>query len=346
MIRVAINGFGRIGRNVLRASVQHSEWEKNFEIVAINDLGNTEILAHLLKYDSIYGKFNGTVQAKENGIDVNDRFIEFFSQVNPSNLPWKKLDIDVCIESTGVFRSREGASKHLEAGAKKVLISAPAKDPHLTIVLGVNEKEYQPDKHNIVSNASCTTNSLAPPVKVLNAAFGIEKGFMTTIHSYTGDQRILDFPHKDFRRARAAAVSIIPTTTGAAKAVGLVLPEMKGKIDGIAVRVPTPDGSLTDFTAILSNEVTKDDINHAMAHAAENSLRGILEYSEEPLVSTDIIGNPHSSIIDGLSTRVIGERSNLIKILAWYDNEWGYSCRVVDLVNYMFNKIKIPTTYA
>lgn len=346
MIRVAINGFGRIGRNVLRASVQHSEWEKNFEIVAINDLGNTEILAHLLKYDSIYGKFNGTVQAKENGIDVNDKFIEFFSQVNPSNLPWKKLDIDVCIESTGVFRSREGASKHLEAGAKKVVISAPAKDPDLTVVLGVNEKQYQPDKHNIVSNASCTTNSLAPPVKVLDDTFGLEKGFMTTIHSYTGDQRILDFPHKDFRRARAAAVSIIPTTTGAAKAVGLVLPHLKGKIDGLAVRVPTPDGSLTDFTATLTQEVTKDDVNHAMAHAADTNLKGILEYTEEPLVSTDIIGNPHSSIIDALSTRVIGERSNLVKILAWYDNEWGYSCRIVDLINYMFNKIKIPTTYA
>jgi glyceraldehyde 3-phosphate dehydrogenase len=346
MIRVAINGFGRIGRNVLRASVQHSEWEKNFEIVAINDLGNTEILAHLLKYDSIYGKFNGTVQAKENGIDVNNKFIEFFSQVNPSNLPWKKLDIDVCIESTGVFRSREGASKHLEAGAEKVVISAPAKDPDLTIVLGVNEKEYQPDKHNIISNASCTTNSLAPLVKVLNDSFGFEKGFMTTIHSYTGDQRILDFPHKDFRRARAAAVSIIPTTTGAAKAVGLVLPALKGKIDGLAVRVPTPDGSLTDLTATLTQDVTKDDINHAMAHASENNLKGILEYTEEPLVSTDIVGNPHSSIIDGLSTRVIGDRSNLIKILAWYDNEWGYSCRIVDLVNYMFNKIRIPTTYA
>lgn len=344
MIRIAINGFGRIGRNVLRAAVQHSEWDKKFEIIAINDLGNTEILAHLLKYDSIYGKFNGTIQPKENGIDVNGKFIEFYSQVNPSNLPWKKLDIDVAIESTGVFRSREGASKHLEAGANKVIISAPAKDPDLTIVLGVNEKDYDPDKHQIISNASCTTNSLAPPVKVLHDSFGLERGFMTTIHSYTGDQRILDFPHKDFRRARAAALSIIPTTTGAAKAVGLVLPELKGKIDGLAVRVPTPDGSLTDFTAILNQDVTKEDINHAMSHSAGNSLKGILEYTEEPIVSTDIVGNPHSSIIDGLSTRVIGERGNLIKILAWYDNEWGYSCRVVDLVNYLFHNIKIPTT--
>ncbi|MBU0496967.1 MAG: type I glyceraldehyde-3-phosphate dehydrogenase, partial [Candidatus Thermoplasmatota archaeon] len=296
MIRIAINGFGRIGRNVLRAAVQHSEWDKKFEIIAINDLGNTEILAHLLKYDSIYGKFNGTIQPKENGIDVNGKFIEFYSQVNPSNLPWKKLDIDVAIESTGVFRSREGASKHLEAGANKVIISAPAKDPDLTIVLGVNEKDYDPDKHQIISNASCTTNSLAPPVKVLHDSFGLERGFMTTIHSYTGDQRILDFPHKDFRRARAAALSIIPTTTGAAKAVGLVLPELKGKIDGLAVRVPTPDGSLTDFTAILNQDVTKEDINHAMSHSAGNSLKGILEYTEEPIVSTDIVGNPHSSI--------------------------------------------------
>ncbi|MCK5262007.1 MAG: aldehyde dehydrogenase, partial [Thermoplasmatales archaeon] len=251
MIRIVINGFGRIGRNFLRSALQHSQYGKKFEIIAVNDLGNTEILAHLLKYDSIYGKFDGVVNTKNNGIEVNGKLIKFFSQVNPSKLPWKKMDTDVVIESTGMFCTREGASKHLQAGAKKVVISAPAKEPDLTIVLGVNEHLYDSDKHNIISNASCTTNSLAPPVKVLNDKFGIEKAFMTTIHSYTGDQRILDFPHKDLRRARAAAVSIIPTTTGAAKAVSLVIPELKGKIDGLAVRVPTPDGSLTDLTCVL-----------------------------------------------------------------------------------------------
>jgi len=343
MIRIGINGFGRIGRNVLRAALQHTQYGKEFEIIAINDLGNTEILAHLLKYDSIYGRFNGDIHAKENGIEVNGKFLEFFSQVNPSNLPWGKYDIDVVIESTGVFRDREGASKHLEAGAKKVVISAPAKDPDITIVLGVNEQLYDADKHNIVSNASCTTNSLAPPVKILNDKFGIEKGIMTTIHSYTGDQRILDFPHKDLRRARAASVSIIPTTTGAAKAVSLVIPEMEGKIDGLSVRVPTQDGSLTDFTCVLKKEVTRDEINAALKNAAESNLKGILEYSEEPLVSVDIIGNPHSAIIDGLSTTVVGGQGNLAKIFSWYDNEWGYSCRIVDLINYMFQKKNVET---
>jgi glyceraldehyde 3-phosphate dehydrogenase len=340
MIRVAINGFGRIGRNTLRAALTHSQYGKQFEIVAINDLGNTETLAHLFKYDSIYGKFPGDVHAKPNGIEIDGRFIEFCSQVDPVNLPWGKLDIDVALESTGVFRARDGASKHLTAGAKKVIISAPAKEPDITIVLGVNEDKYDADKHNIISNASCTTNSLAPPVKVLHETFGIEKGSMTTIHSYTGDQRILDFPHKDLRRARAAATSIIPTTTGAAKAVTLVIPELTGKLDGMAVRVPTPDGSLTDFTAILNKEVTKDDINNALKHACDTHLQGIMQYTEEPIVSIDIIGNPHSSIIDGLSTNVIGGKGNLVKILAWYDNEWGYSCRLVDLINYMFNHTK------
>ncbi len=336
MIRIAINGFGRIGRNVLRCALQHSQYGKKFEIIAVNDLGNIEILAHLLKYDSIYGKFDGVVTTKNNGIEVNGKLIKFFSQINPSKLPWKTIDTDVIIESTGIFCTREGASKHLQAGAKKVVISAPAKEPDLTIVLGVNEHLYDSDKHNIISNASCTTNSLAPPVKVLNDKFGIEKAFMTTIHSYTGDQRILDFPHKDLRRARAAAVSIIPTTTGAAKAVSLVIPELKGKIDGLAVRVPTPDGSLTDLTCVLKKDVTIDEINSELKKASEGSLMGIMQYSEEPLVSVDIVGNPHSAIIDGLSTRVIGERGNLAKIFSWYDNEWGYSCRVVDLINYMF----------
>ena len=343
MIRVAINGFGRIGRNTIRAAMGHSQYGKKFEVIAINDLGNTEILAHLLKYDSIYGKFDGDVNPKNDGIEINGKFIKFFSQVNPAKLPWNKLDIDVVIESTGIFRAREGASQHLEAGAKKVVISAPAKDPDITVVLGVNEHLYNADEHNIISNASCTTNSLAPPVKVLQDTFGIEQGFMTTIHSYTGDQRILDFPHKDLRRARSAAVSIIPTTTGAAKAVELVIPELKGKIDGMAIRVPTPDGSLTDFTCLLKKEVDKNEVNTALKKAAGNKLRGIMQYTEEPLVSVDIIGNPHSAIIDGLSTRVNGERGNLIKILSWYDNEWGYSCRLVDLINYMFNH-KIPSS--
>jgi len=337
MIKVGINGFGRIGRNVLRAAFQHPEYNKSFEIVAINDLGDPKTLAHLLKYDSIYGKFPGEVELGESGIIVNGKLIEMFSQLKPENLDWARLDVDVVIESTGVFRKREGAAKHLQAGAKKVIISAPSPDPDVTIVLGVNEEIYNRDQHHVVSMASCTTNSIAPPVKVLNEEFGIESGFLTTVHSYTGDQRILDFPHKDLRRARAAAVSIIPTTTGAAKAVGMVLPELNGKLDGMAIRVPTPDGSITDFTAVLKTEVSRDDVNNALRKAAEGKLKGIMEYTEEPLVSRDIVGNSHSAIIDGLSTRVIGERGNLVKIFSWYDNEWGYSCRLVDLINFMFS---------
>lgn len=342
MIRIAINGFGRIGRNVLRSALQHSQYEKKFEIVAINDLGNTEILAHLLKYDSIYGKFCGDITAKPEGVEVNNHFITFFSEVNPTNLPWGKLDIDIVVESTGVFRTRDGAGKHLEAGAKKVIISAPGKDPDLTVVLGVNEKMYDPNKHHIISMASCTTNSLAPPVMVLHEKFGVEQGFMTTVHSYTGDQRILDFPHKDLRRARAAAVSIIPTTTGAAKAVSLVIPDLKGKIDGIALRVPTPDGSITDFACVLKTQATTTELNNAFKEAAQTSLKGILQYTEEPLVSVDVVGNPHSAIIDGLITKMIGEKGTLAKIFSWYDNEWGYSCRIVDLINYIYNEQMVP----
>lgn len=338
MIRIAINGFGRIGRNVLRAAVDHSQYGKKFEIVAINDLSKPNVLAHLLKYDSIYGRFNGSVETQNDDIIVNDKPIKFFSKVKPSQLPWNDLDIDVVIESTGIFRKREDASKHLNAGAKKVIISAPSNDPDITVVLGVNEHLYNPDEHNIISNASCTTNSLAPPVKVLNDTFGIENGLMTTVHSYTGDQRILDFPHKDLRRARAAAVSIIPTTTGAAKATTLVIPELKGKIDGMAIRVPTPDGSITDFTCQLKKEVTVEEVNQSFKHASENHLKGILAYTEDPIVSIDIIGDPHSSIIDGKCTMVNGGHGRFIKILSWYDNEWGYSCRIVDLVNYMFLK--------
>ena len=342
MIRVGINGFGRIGRNVLRSALQHSQYGKKFEIIAVNDLGNTEILAHLLKYDSIYGKFCGDIKVKPGGVEVDGHLITFFSEVNPGNLPWRKLAVDVVIESTGMFRTREGAGKHLEAGAKKVIISAPGKEPDLTMVLGVNEKMYDPGKHHIISMASCTTNSLAPPVKVLQDTFGIEQGFMTTVHSYTGDQRILDFPHKDLRRARAAAVSIIPTTTGAAKAVALVIPELKGKIDGISLRVPTPDGSITDFTCVLKRPTTEQEINNTLRTASETSLKGIMQYTEEPLVSVDIVGNPHSAIIDGLSTKVIGEKGTLAKILSWYDNEWGYSCRIVDLIQYMFSERMVP----
>ncbi len=338
MIRVGINGFGRIGRNTLRAALEHSQYAKKFEIVAINDLGNTAILAHLLKYDSIYGKFSGEINVRDDGMEVNGRFINFFSQVNPSNIPWGKHDIDVVVESTGVFRSRDGVTKHLDAGAKKVIISAPAKDPDITIVLGVNENMYDANKHRIISNASCTTNSLAPPVKILHESFGIERGFMTTVHSYTGDQRLLDFPHKDLRRARAAAVSIIPTTTGAAKAVALVIPELKGKLDGMAIRVPTPDGSVTDLTCQLKKDVTRDEINAELKGASETKLMGIMQYTEDPIVSVDVIGNPSSAIIDGLSTRVIGERGNFVKVLSWYDNEWGYSCRLIDLINYMFSE--------
>jgi glyceraldehyde 3-phosphate dehydrogenase len=336
MIRVAINGFGRIGRNMLRAACQHSQYGKLFEIVAINDLGNTDILAHLLKYDSIYGKFNGTIEKQDDGLVVNGHFIRFFSLVNPEKLPWNEMNINIALESTGIFRSREGAMKHILAGAEKVIISAPAKDPDFTVVLGVNHDQYEKDKHKIISNASCTTNSLAPPAKIINENFGIQKGIMTTIHSYTGDQRILDFPHKDFRRARAAATSIIPTTTGAAKAVSLVIPELKGKLDGMAVRVPTPDGSLTDFTCQLHQDVTADDVNRVLKDASAHQLKGIMQYIEDPVVSVDIIGNSHSAVIDGLSTKVIGDRGNLVKILSWYDNEWGYSCRLVDLVNYLY----------
>jgi glyceraldehyde-3-phosphate dehydrogenase type I len=335
MIRVAINGFGRIGRNTLRAALSHSQYGKKFEVIAINDLGNTKVLAHLLKYDSIYGKFEGAIKANEDSLIVNDFRIKFLSKVNPSKLPWNELNIDVVVESTGIFRSREGATQHIDAGAKKVIISAPAKNPDITIVLGVNEYLYDAENHNIISNASCTTNSIAPPIKILNDNFKIDKGFMTTIHSYTGDQRILDFPHKDLRRARAAAVSIIPTTTGAARAIGLVIPDLKGKLNGMAIRVPTPDGSLTDLTCILKQDVTKDEVNSVLKNASKKYLNGIMEYTEEPIVSADIVGNPHSSIIDGLSTSVIGDNGRFIKILSWYDNEWGYSCRLVDLINYI-----------
>ncbi|MGD8539194.1 MAG: type I glyceraldehyde-3-phosphate dehydrogenase [Candidatus Aminicenantes bacterium] len=329
-IKVGINGFGRIGRNFFRASYQ----DPDIEIVAVNDLADAKTLAHLLKYDSVLGIFNANIQATENAIIVDGKETKVLSERDPSNLPWKDLGITVVIESTGLFRKRPDALKHIESGgAQKVLISAPASDPDVTLVLGVNDETYDPNSHHIISNASCTTNCLAPPTKVLHENFGIEKAFMTTIHAYTNDQRILDFPHSDLRRARAAAVSQIPTTTGAAKAVGIVLPELEGKIDGIAIRVPTPNVSLVDLVALMKKDITADEVNAAFKEAAEGQMKGILQYCEEPLVSIDFVSNPHSSIVDSLFTRVTD--GNLVKVLAWYDNEWGYSCRLKDLVKFV-----------
>ena len=329
-IKVGINGFGRIGRNFYRASYQ----DPDIEIVAVNDLADAKTLAHLLKYDSVLGILDTDVQALENAILVNGKETKVLSERDPANLPWKDLGISIVIEATGLFRKKPDAAKHIESGgAEKVLISAPAIDPDVTLVLGVNDDVYDPENHHIISNASCTTNCLAPPTKVLHETFGIEKAFMTTIHSYTNDQRILDFPHSDLRRARAAAVSQIPTTTGAAKAVGIVLPELKGKIDGIAIRIPTPNVSVVDLVALMKRDVTADEVNAAFKEAAEGKMKGILQFCEEPLVSIDFLSNPHSSIVDSLFTRVTD--GNLVKVLAWYDNEWGYSCRLKDLVKFI-----------
>jgi glyceraldehyde 3-phosphate dehydrogenase len=327
----AINGFGRIGRNVLRAMSQ-----KQVErVLAINDLTDTHTLAHLLKWDSVHGKFDGEIGYDEENIIVRGHKIKVLKERDPANLPWKKLDIDVVLESTGLFTSREKAELHLtKAGAKRVLISAPAKDPDVTICVGVNDNVFDPGKHKIVSNASCTTNCLAPMAKVVNDKFGIARGFMSTIHSYTNDQRILDFPHKDLRSARSAAISIIPSTTGAAKAIGEVIPELKGKLNGGAFRVPTPDGSVTDFTAVLEKDATVDAVNAAFKEAASaQSYKGVLEYSDEPLVSADIVGNPHSCIFDSQLTLMLGNR--FVKVVGWYDNEWGYSNRCVELMELM-----------
>ncbi|MBS9525222.1 type I glyceraldehyde-3-phosphate dehydrogenase [Litoribacter alkaliphilus] len=323
-VKVAINGFGRIGRLTFKALLQ----KDNVEVVAINDLTDPTTLAHLLKYDSVHGRFAGTVENTEGGILVNGRKIDIYAERAPKNLPWGKLDIDVVLESTGRFVDEEGAGGHLQAGAKRVVISAPAKGNIPTVVLGVNEEILKGDE-KIVSNASCTTNCLAPMAKVLNDTFGIEKGYISTVHAYTSDQNLQDAPHKDLRRARAAAYSIIPTTTGAAKAVGLVLPELKGKLDGVAMRVPVPDGSLTDLTVLLKKEATKEEINAAMKQAAEGPMKGILEYTEDPIVSIDIVGNPHSCIFDADMTSANG---TLVKIVGWYDNEAGYSNRTADLI--------------
>jgi len=328
-IKVAINGFGRIGRVFLRQSAGY----KAFEVVAINDLTDSKTLAHLLKYDSVHGIFNADVKATDNGISVNGKEIKVLAVTEPEKLPWKDLGIDVVLESTGRFTDKASASKHLTAGAKWVIISAPAKDPDVTVCLGVNEEVLDPSKHKIISNASCTTNCLAPVAKVLNQEFGIVRGLMTTIHSYTNDQRILDLPHKDLRRARAAAMSMIPTTTGAAKAVGLVLPELKGKLDGMSIRVPTPNVSVVDLVAELKKDATAEGINAALKKAAEGKLKGILQYTEEPVVSIDFNGNAHSSIVDASVTKVLEGR--MVKVIAWYDNETGYSSRVRDLIIYL-----------
>ena len=323
--RVGINGFGRIGRNFFRAALKQGA---DFEVVAVNDLTDTKTLAHLLKYDSILGRFDGEVSFTEDSLIVNGKEIKVLAQRNPADLPWGELGVEVVVESTGFFTDGEKAAAHIAAGAKKVVISAPAKNVDGTFVMGVNDGDYDPATMNIISNASCTTNCLAPLAKVLHENFGIERGIMTTIHSYTGDQRVLDAPHKDLRRARAAALNMIPTKTGAAQAVALVLPELKGKFDGLAVRVPTPTGSLTDLTFVASKEVSVEAIQAAVKAAAEGELKGVLEYTEDPIVSTDIVGNPHTSIFDATETKVIG---NLVKVLSWYDNEWGYSNALVRL---------------
>lgn len=333
-VKVGINGFGRIGRLVFRAAVEKGAL-KNLDVVAINDLTDAKTLAHLFKYDSTFGRFNGTVEAKDSSIVINGKEIKILSSKDPALLPWKDLGVSLVIESTGRFTDAEKAKAHITAGAKKVLITAPAKGDDATFVMGVNEDKYDSKKHNIVSNASCTTNCLAPVAKVLLDKFGITKGLMTTIHSYTNDQVILDFPHKDLRRARAAGLSMIPTSTGAAKAIGLVIPELKGKMDGIAVRVPTPNVSLVDLTLNLLKKATAEEINAAFKEAANGRLKGYLEYCDEPLVSKDFNGSTASSIVDALSTKVIDD---MVKVYAWYDNEWAYSNRVVDLAEYIVKK--------
>ena len=331
-VKVAINGFGRIGRNVFRASLGN----KDIEIVAINDLTDAKTLAHLLKYDSVFGGFQADVNAGDGKLIVGGKEIAVVAKKDPAELPWKDLKIDVAIESTGRFVDKASAGKHITAGAKKVIISAPAKEPDATFVLGVNEHTYDPAKHHVVSNASCTTNCLAPMAKVINDNFGIVHGLMNTIHSYTNDQQLLDLPHKDLRRARAAAISIIPTSTGAAKAVSLVLPELKGKLDGMSLRVPTPDVSVVDLVAEVSKKTTAAEVNAALKEAANGKMKGILQIEESPLVSIDFKGNPHSSIVDAALTSVM--EGTMVKVISWYDNEWGYSCRLRDLVLYMAKK--------
>ena len=332
-VRVGINGFGRIGRNFYRAHLQRGG---GFEVVAVNDIGDAKTMAHLLEYDSVLGRLDG-VAAQDGKIVVRDHELQVLSERDPANLPWGDLGVDIAIESTGLFTDREQAQAHLEAGAKKVVISAPATNPDVTIVLGVNGDEYDPENHHIVSNASCTTNCVAPLAKVLHDAFTIEQGFMTTVHAYTNDQRILDLPHKDLRRARAAAINLIPTSTGAARAIGLVMPDLKGKVDGMAMRAPVPDGSVVDLVVRVSRETTVDEVNETFRRAADTAaLEGILQYTDEPIVSQDVVGSPYSCVYDSDLAMANG---TLVKVFGWYDNEWGYSCRLVDLVARMAEKL-------
>jgi len=332
-IKVAINGFGRIGRLLFRAAVEKNA---NIDFAAVNDIADAKTLAHLLKYDSVHGKINADVQVRDSNLVVNGKEIKILMQRDPAMLPWRDLGVYLAVESTGLFTDRENASKHLQAGAKKVLISAPAKNPDITVVLGVNHDKYDHERHNILSNASCTTNCVAPVAKVLHTNFGLKAGLMTTAHAYTNDQRIQDLVHKDLRRARAGAINIIPTTTGAAVAATLVLPELAGRMDGIALRVPVPNVSIVDLTAVLERSATKEEINAAFKNAAESSLKDILEYTEDPIVSTDVNHSTYSAVFDGLSTMVVAE--NLAKVLAWYDNEWGFSCRMVELIELIGQK--------
>jgi glyceraldehyde 3-phosphate dehydrogenase len=339
MANIAINGFGRIGRCFLRAAMSDREFTNIANIVAINDLTDAKTLAHLFKYDSTFGRYEGRVEAKDNEIVVDEQRIKVISEKDPLNLPWKDLKIDIVIESTGKFNDAKEAKKHITAGAKKVIISAPAKSPDATVLIGINDNLYDNKKHDVISMASCTTNCLAPLLKTINDKFGIDRGYMTTCHAYTNDQRILDLPHKDLRRARAAMMSIIPTSTGAAKAIGTVIPELNGKMDGMALRVPVSNGSIVDVVLTLQKEVTREEVNQALKDSSESELKGIMAYTEEPLVSSDIIGESHSSIVDGLSTMVLGTKNNLVKIMSWYDNEWSFACRLIDLVKFVLRKM-------
>ena len=333
-VKIGINGFGRIGRNFLRAARKQGA---DFDVVSVNDITDTKTLAHLLKYDSVLGRFEGDVRAEGEDLVIDGKPMRVTAERDPANLPWKELGVEIVVESTGLFTDRDNASKHIEAGAQKVVISAPAKGEDITIVLGVNEQDYDPTEHNVVSNASCTTNCVVPMAKVLGDAFGIERGFMTTVHAYTNDQNLLDLPHKDLRRARAAAINVVPASTGAAKATSLAIPELKGKLDGFALRVPVPDGSVTDLVCVLKGDTTKEDVNEAFRAASESGpLAGKLVYVDEPIVSSDIVGSPASCTFDSLLTMAIG---NLVKVVGWYDNEWGYSNRLVELVDLIASKL-------
>ena len=334
-ITVGINGFGRIGRLLLRAAIER---DADIDFVAVNDIAPAKTLAYLLKYDSVHGRFNATIEAGDRSITVNGKELKVLAEKDPAALPWRDLGVYLAVESTGLFTDREAASRHIKAGAKKVLISAPAENPDATIVIGVNENRYDHERHNIISNASCTTNCLAPVAKVLNDNFGIKYGLMTTAHAYTNDQRIQDLVHKDLRRARAAALNIIPTSTGAARAVGLVLPELKGKLNGIALRVPTPDVSIVDLTVELEKTVSKEEVNSAFSKACSGPLKGVLEYTEDPIVSSDVLHTTFSGVFDAQSTMVVGDKGTFVKVLAWYDNEWGFSCRMVDLIELVGKK--------